>query len=155
MTTTAMEGIFKTMTVRTTFRAWFHPLDYFTEYDDGDSYSPYLCHDAMTVRDHEARAVREGAHLDYELVETDYEDHAIAVRKGERFDLNIWEPDAFYAIQVLKPGLEPAETLTLSDFVEVEADPKNNFVTIAHRAYDCNDVEQMMPVLKRWLQNRS
>ena len=156
MSTDSMESVLKSMTVQTTFRAWFHPLDSFTEYDDADGMGPYLSRGAMRIRGPEADASMSATHIDYEMEETDYECNARVTRGSERIELEMIEPDAFYAIKVMAQGIPGREMLTLgSNYTELIADPKDDVVTIDGEELDQNDVEQMVIVLQNWLRNKS
>ena len=151
MTIDAMEKQFQGMTLRTTFRAWFLPLDIFDEYDDADGRGPYLCRGHMHIRGAEADAAKRGTHIDYEISKTDYDCNIVAIRNGSVATIDLYEPDAMYAIEVLQTGIDCAETLTVGCYDEVVADPGAQCITIEGIELDQNDVEQLTGVFERWL----
>jgi len=144
----------KAMTLRTTFRAWFYPRNSFRQYNNDDGEGPYLCREAMVIRAPESDAVLTGTPIDYQVVGTDFDDHVYATRNGYSESVHLWEPDAFYAIAVLKEGVEPPETLTVGNFDEVVADPALQHISIEGIELDQNDVELLVGVCQRWLQNK-
>lgn len=144
-----MESEIQSFTLNTTFRAWFFPLSEYEEFDDNNGTGPYWTLGAMPLRGDEMEAVRAGTHIDYTIVETDYDCDIFAEANGKRID--VYEPDGFYAITLLSQGLPQRETLMLSDFTEITADPKDDFIEAGNVQMDRNDVEQLMGVCQRWL----
>lgn len=153
-TDTIARGI-RAMTKETTFRVWFYPLESFTEYDDGDNKGPYLCRETMAVRGPESDAVLTGTHIDYQIVETDYEYNIVASRNGENLELDAEDPDAFYAVKVLAQGLPGREEMTVGDYTDLVADPQNEFISFDSQEVNQRQVEQMVGIFQRWLQNKA